>query len=257
MISILITGTSRGLGLELVSQLLSLPPPPTTTTKTTTTIFATARASLPSPALSKVIDASHGRVHFVSLDVNSDASVTQAVREVESHLGPNQGLDILINNAGIQDQEGPTSQIKTENLERTFSTNVTSVHRVTSAILPHLMKGEQKKIVNITSTLGSIALVKQFAMAPTPSYKISKAALNMLTAQYAEELGPKGFTVFAVSPGWLKTDLGGSYADLEVADGASRVARIVMEAERERDNGCFRDIHVEGSEVYTGNNPPW
>jgi len=250
MASIVITGTSRGLGLELVNQFLTLP------ASEIGTIFATARASEPSAELSKAIDSSNGRVHFVSLDVTSEPSVTHAAQEIGQNLGA-KGLDILINNAGITLMETPPSQMKSDDLERLFSTNVTSVHRVTAAFLPHLEKGQQKKIANITSTLGSIAMVKVFGMSPTPSYKISKTALNMLTVQYAEELGPKGFTVMAVTPGWLKTDLGGPYAHLEPKQGASQVVKIILEAQSERDNGAFKDVKIEGSDIYKGENPPW
>jgi len=95
-------------------------------------------------------------------------------------------------------------------LEKTLDTNVIAVHKVTSAFLPLLSKGNAKKIINISSTLGSMAEKDYSALAPFPSYKISKAALNMLTVQYSMELGPKGFIVLCLSPGWLQTDLGGS-----------------------------------------------
>ncbi|KAH8807851.1 hypothetical protein F5884DRAFT_881366 [Xylogone sp. PMI_703] len=251
MSSYLITGTSRGLGLELVRSLVSLP------ASTVGKIFATARSSSPTPPLAEIIENSSGRVHFIELDVSNEFSIIAAATEVEKQLGPKQGLDVIINNAGIQSQPALASATKISDLEEAFSVNVSGVHLVTSAFLPQLSKGREKKIINISSTVGSIGLSSCFAANPFISYKVSKAALNMLTVQYAQELGPKGFTVVAVSPGWLKTDLGGSNADLPPAVGANRVVDIILNTRQDKDNGAFRDIYVEGSDLYTGQNPPW
>ena len=80
----------------------------------------------------------------------------------------------------------------------------------------------------------------------------------MLTVQYAAELAAEKFVVFAISPGWLQTDLGGGYAHLRPEVGAREVVRIVLEATPEKDNGVFRDVMVEGFEgLYSGENPPW
>jgi len=134
---------------------------------------------------------------------------------------------------------------------------------VTQAFLPLLEKGTLKKIVNITSTLGSMTLAEGFQQSPSVAYKVSKAALNMLTVQYALQQGKAGFTVFGISPGWLKTDMGGvDYADLEVEVGAKAVLDKVFGAKGE-DNGTFMNILVEGYEdsstvnKYDGRNAPW
>lgn len=249
MASLLITGSSRGLGLSLVEHLLTFPP------TTIGTIYATARAATPSGPLGQVIQSAEGRVKYIQLDVNNQESIKSAATSVSQQTD---NLDILINNAGVQSENRATiSQMTSSDLESTFSTNVTGVHLVTSAFLPLLLKGKEKKIVNVTSTLGSIGWAERSSMASVPAYKISKAALNMLTVQYAAELAPKGFTVFAISPGWLQTDLGGSYAHLKPTDGAREVVRITLEATKEKDNGSFRDIFVDGNPVYTGENPPW
>ncbi|KAH8695474.1 putative short-chain dehydrogenase [Talaromyces proteolyticus] len=252
MTSFLITGSSRGLGLELVKHLASFP------AATIGTIFATARAASPSVDLTQVIKTTNGRVKYVQLDVNDQSSISAAASKVDQLLGPSEGLDVLVNNAGIQLHNDPApSLMKEDTLDSTLSTNVTGVHRVTSTFLPLLTRGKAKKIVNITSTLGSIGLAKQSGVIYCPSYSISKAALNMLTVQYASELGPKGFTVFAISPGWLQTDLGGSHAHLKPIDGARSVTNIILKSSKAKDNGCFRDIYIEGDSFYTGENPPW
>jgi NAD(P)-dependent dehydrogenase (short-subunit alcohol dehydrogenase family) len=252
MASFLITGSSRGLGLELVRNLVTL------NQSTIGTIFASSRASSPSSDLAQVIQTSNGRVQYVQLDVNNQSSVEAATATVAQKLLPSKtGLDVLVNNAGIQISEQKASLVNVADLDTTLSTNVTSVHRVTAAFLPLLSQGQAKKIVNVSSTMGSIDLSVRSGVTYHPSYKISKAALNMLTVQYAAELGPQGFTVFAVSPGWLQTDLGGAYAHLKPADGARQVTDIILKSTPEKDNGSFRDIYIEGDSLYTGANPPW
>ncbi|CRG92570.1 hypothetical protein PISL3812_09632 [Talaromyces islandicus] len=252
MASYLITGSSRGLGLELVKQLVTFKQ------NTIGAIFASARASSPSSELAQVIQASNGRVQYVQLDVSDQSSVEAAAATVTQKLSSTKsGLDVLVNNAGIQIPEGRISSAKASDLEFTLSTNVTGVHRVTAAFLPLLSRGQVKKIVNVSSTLGSIELSVRSPATFHPSYKISKAALNMLTVQYAAELAPQGFTVFAVSPGWLQTDLGGSYADLKPSDGARATLDIIFKSTPKKDNGSYRDIYIKGNSTYTGENPPW
>ncbi|KUJ08171.1 short chain oxidoreductase [Mollisia scopiformis] len=253
MTSYLITGCSRGIGLELATQLAS--------SSDVSTIFATARKE--SPALKDLIQKSNGRVVLIHLEATDSSSIKQAAVDVKKALGGN-GLDVLINNAGIQDYtpKGP-STMSADDMTNIFSTNVIAVHLITQAFLPLLEKGNLKKIVNVTSTLGSIGLAGTFLQAPTPAYKISKAALNMLTVQYAYQQADAGFTIFCISPGWLKTDLGGvDYADLEVGVGAKAVLDKVSAATK-NDNGTFMNIHVkeyenaEGANIYDGKNPPW
>lgn len=252
MAHFLITGSSRGLGLKIVEQLALHHE------TTVSTIFATARSPTPAAALEAIIAASQGRVQYVQLDVTDPNSIATAAETITHHLGPNDGLDTLINCAGVQIKErSKTSDMKVDDLEFTFSLNVTSVHRVTSAFLPLLYRGNDRRIVNITSTLGSLGTSGRWANSLLPSYKISKAALNMLTVQYSLELESEGFTVFSISPGWLKTDLGGSNADLEPEVGAAAVVSAIVNSRKEKDNGVFRDIFVEGSATYTGENCPW
>jgi NAD(P)-dependent dehydrogenase (short-subunit alcohol dehydrogenase family) len=215
-------------------------------------VFATAR-SLSQP-LQDVIASSGGRVHFVSLDVTKEESIAAAVSAVTEKLGAGNGLDVLINNAGIQIQE---SVLDMHALTESFEVNVLAVQKVSSAFVPLLSLGTQKKLVAISTDLGSIKIADIYAAnAPFPSYKITKAALNMLMKQFALELGPKGFTVFPINPGWLKTDMGGPYAYLEPVVGAKQVVEIIQKSTA-ADNGAFRSLYVEGHEFYDGKDIPW
>jgi len=156
MASYLITGCSRGLGLSLVETLLSMPK------SEVGTIFATARGE--SPALLELARKHTDRVVTVQLDVLSEKSILEAASRVEQKLN-GQGLDVLINNAGIMGvKPGGTStmlglssmvQVKLTNkhnrddLEFHFRMNVLAPHHVTSAFVPLLKAGKLKKIANM------------------------------------------------------------------------------------------------------------
>ena len=120
-----------------------------------------------------------------------------------------------------------------------------------------------------STTLGSITLAESFGTAQ-PAYKVTKAAENMLTVQWSGILKAEGFTVFAMSPGWLRTDLGSEYADLDIAVGTKCVVdRLLMASPQE--NEKLLNIEAEGWEngkpgakkgeggpnVYDGKDAPW
>ncbi|RDL33851.1 NAD(P)-binding Rossmann-fold containing protein [Venustampulla echinocandica] len=245
----LITGCSRGLGLALATEL----------SKKGHTVFATARDD-PAPPLNELIENSQGLVKYVKLDVESRSSVEEAEAKVATLLG-DKGLDVLINNAGVINwmSEGID---KMTDLDSMLHTNVTSAHVVTSTFLPLLKKGTEKKVANISTTVGSITTASKYSMMAVPAYKVSKAALNMLTVQYALNYAEEGFTFLAISPGWLRTDLGGSAADLDVETGAKATLEAIQSHGKEF-NGKFVNIrvagweHSEGLNQYDGEICPW
>ncbi|KKK15736.1 hypothetical protein P175DRAFT_0558591 [Aspergillus ochraceoroseus IBT 24754] len=253
MSSYLVTGASRGIGLAAVTQLAALPE------TEVSIVFATTRQA-DSPGLVKLAESTFGRVVPVQMDANTPESLQAAVKFVEGQLN-GQGLDVLVNNAGIM----PSTQGPIENMEgltETFHTNVTLTHLVTGAFMPLLRQGTRKIVANISSTMGSITMAKEFKGKPVYAYNISKTGMNMLTAQYANCYEDEGFTFFVISPGWLKTEMGGSQADLPVETGAKEVVRMLREADSEF-NGRFRNIHVPGWEnksgpnKYDGKDAPW
>ncbi|KAG4422594.1 hypothetical protein IFR04_004215 [Cadophora malorum] len=253
MATYLITGTSRGLGLALATHLASLP------SSQISTIFTLARKS--SPALETLIEKSDGRVILIEADVTDEASIKKAVGEVETKLA-GKGLDVLINNVGMMGLT-PDGIAAMDDLADHFTVNVLSAHWTIRNFIPLLEKGTQKKIINISTTLGSFGLASQYTWATAPAYKITKAALNMLTVQYANDYAEKGFTIVSLSPGWLQTDLGGGErADLAPEVGAKASLDRIFSATKE-DNGQFLNIKVEGWEnaagpnKYNGLNPPW
>ncbi|KAI4868886.1 short chain dehydrogenase reductase [Hypoxylon rubiginosum] len=244
MASYLITGASRGFGLALVRELISHP------TSKVGTVFAATRSD--SSVLNELAQKSSGRVIVVKLDVTDRGSIKKAAAEVESKL-EGKGLDVLINNAGICQYafEG----IKTmETLEESFAINVMGVHWVIQAFLPLVQKGAQKKVVNVSTTLGSTTMAPGNSYFPAPAYKISKAAANALTAQYAVEYEKEGFSFTALCPGWMKTEMGGGdVAELAPEESAKASLEIIF-AEGQKYNGQLRKIFVKGWENFKGRN---
>jgi len=139
MSSYLVTGAGRGLGFQFV-QLLSKRP-----MSEVSIVIATVRGSIPNE-LQQVCDESQGRVVVIHLVPTDTSSIAQAVEIVKQKLAGH-GLDILINNAGMM--EASESVELMDNLRRTLELNVESVHNITSALLPLLRQGTQKKVLNL------------------------------------------------------------------------------------------------------------
>ncbi|THX78473.1 NAD(P)-binding protein [Aureobasidium pullulans] len=253
MATYLITGASRGIGLELTKQLLDLP------ASQVSKIFAVAR-NIDTGLLQGLVQKHSDRVVPISASVQDNASVQKAVEAVKANL-QGKGLDVLVNNAGVMDHSpGKIGSMETDQLTWTLDINVVGVQRITAAFLPLLEQGTQKKIVNISSGFGSFAYVAYTAAIPADAYNISKAALNMLTVRYAHQYADAGFTVVALSPGWIKTDMGSQDADLSVEVGVAEVKRVILESGKEQ-NGKFLNINVPKADEmkwsYDGQDIPW
>ncbi|MDT0188587.1 SDR family oxidoreductase [Microbacterium sp. ARD31] len=148
-------------------------------------------------------------VFGVALDVTDDDSVVAAAAQLEE-LG---GLDVLVNNAGItggMPQE--PSQVTAEQVLGVVDVNVLGVIRVTNAMLPMLRRAASPRIVNVSSTVGSLGLqtAQEEPVGPlSGAYSPTKTYLNALTVQYAKELAGAGILVNAGCPGYVATDLNG------------------------------------------------
>ena len=142
MASYVITGTSKGIGLELVKQLLELP------ASQVSKIFAITRNNS-SEGLNDLVSSNSDRVVNVVAEVQKEDSLTKAAKEVESHLG-GAGLDVLVNNAGVLPWDDKQMEnVSSEVLHEVFDVNVVSVNRVTKAFLPLLERGKKKQVFNM------------------------------------------------------------------------------------------------------------
>jgi NAD(P)-dependent dehydrogenase (short-subunit alcohol dehydrogenase family) len=151
-------------------------------------------------------------VRFVALDVDDDVSVHDAVSTIERDFGR---LDVVVNNAALKLERAPSppSACTLATVRRTFETNVFGAIRVILATLPLLRRSPAPRIVNVSSGLGSLGLAttdgSRYQAKPLLSYNVSKAALNSVTVQFANELRGTEFRINAVDPGFTNTDMTG------------------------------------------------
>jgi NAD(P)-dependent dehydrogenase (short-subunit alcohol dehydrogenase family) len=201
---ILITGCGRGIGLALAIKFA----------REGWEVFAGARKAN-APLLWNATR-EFPNLHAMQLDVLDDASVASSAAQVSHESG---ALDVLVNNAAIFPGEGNERlhELDLSWFSEAVETNVAGVARVTRDFLPLLRKGSSPRVVNISSGAGSISDKDDYAYYP---YSVSKAALNMLTRAMAAEFRPDGIVVTAVSPGWVKTEMGGENAPLTVDESA-------------------------------------
>ena len=198
---VLITGANRGIGLELARQLLSRGDK----------VDAAVRRPDAANQLRALAPASRLRIH--ACDVADDASV----KALAKALGDT-ALDALVNNAGVWGGEHQrVGDMDFAEALRTYEINALGALRVTLALLPHLRRGTGKKILHLTSGMGSIEDNK---MGGTYGYRMSKAALNMMAKSLAVDLKADGIASSVMNPGWVQTDMGGAAAPTPVADSA-------------------------------------
>lgn len=177
-------------------------------------------------------------VSFVSLDVTSDESVSRAAQQVEDASGR---LDVLINNAGLTGSVHDVRDITAADIGAVLSTSVVGYVRVIHAFLPLLERSTDPRIVNVSSGLGSFGLFhdprRVESTIPAVMYAASKAAINMLTVRYAQQL--PGIRVNAADPGMTATDLSGGQGH-SVTEGTDAILAFAL-ARRGGPSGTFRD----------------
>jgi len=214
--SVLVTGANRGLGLELVHQLLAAPAPPRH-------IIATYRAPATATKLLELAEAEPS-VTAVQLDVTDTAALPGLVARVAEVVGED-GLNLLINNAGCNtSQLGDLQLVTEEQMVETFRTNCSAPLLLSRALIPLLQRAADSRagegmavgkaaIVQVSSIAGSIAEVSE-PWAGMYAYRVSKTALNMASACLAMDVGKLGVLVTCIHPGWVSTDMGGPKAPL-------------------------------------------
>ncbi|GAA4311384.1 SDR family oxidoreductase [Streptomyces venetus] len=172
--------------------------------------------------------------HDVRLDVRDADSVTAAVRHILDEDGR---VDILVNNAGVTDGRQAPATADLEVAARVWDTNVLGAWRCAQAVLPGMRAAGYGRIVNVSSTLGSLGLMDRPS---EPAYRVSKAALNALTRVLAAELTGTGVLVNAASPGWVRTDMSPS-ATRGPAEGADTPVWLATLPDDGPTGGFFRD----------------
>ena len=240
----LVTGATRGIGLETVRQLAEA--------GVHTLLAGRDRARAVDAALK--LQAQGLPVEAIALDVTDAASIEAAAQEIERR---HCRLDILVNNAGIL-ADDPTRPVSGQSLDawrKTFDTNVFGLIAVTQALLPLLRRSDAGRIVNVSSALGSIGLHADPASfiydMKIPAYNVSKSAVNAWTVQLAWELKDSAIKVNTIHPGYVKTDMnhidGEQRGELDVPDGARTSVRLALVDETGPNGGLF----------YLGESLPW
>ena len=236
----LITGANKGIGFETARQL----------GQQQITVLLGARDAAKGEAAAAKLRAEGLEARALELDVTVSASIQRAADKVAQEFGR---LDILINNAGVMtdDQTKKVSEQSLSVWRTTFETNVFGVVAVTQTFLPLLRKSEAGRIVNLSSILGSNTLhsdpqspIYDFKL---PAYNVSKSAVNAYTVQLAYDLRDTPIKVNAAHPGWVKTEMGGEGATMELAEGAkTSVALATLPADG-----------PSGAYIHLGETLPW
>lgn len=189
------------------------------------------------------------KAEAISYDANDDRSVSNAYSHIEKNYGV---LDILVNNAGViaEDIVGKNSSsfVPQGVLKQTFQTNFFAVVLLTQELLPLLMKSVAGRIVNLSSVLGSLTLhsMENSPIDPAKAfaYNASKTALNAFTVHLAHELKGTNIKVNSAHPGWVKTELGGPHAQMEIKDSFRTSVRLATLDNHGPTGGFFHETET-------------
>jgi len=200
MATIIITGANRGIGLELARQYAE---------EGHEVIRAMRGVDQAEPVFGTTM----------TLDVTDAESVAKFAAALDD-----KPVDLLVNNAGIS---GPSPQSALEmdfaGFAQVLDANVLGPLRVTQALLPNLRKADGAKIAVVSSRMGSMAIPQSGHVA----YRASKAAVNKVFQCLASELTGEGIAVTMLHPGWVRTDMGGPNADIDVATSAQGIRKVL------------------------------
>jgi NAD(P)-dependent dehydrogenase (short-subunit alcohol dehydrogenase family) len=235
-----ITGANKGIGLETARGLGALG---------VAVVLGSRDEAKGRAAAARLRQAGIAEVESVRFDVTRPEDHRAIVRHLEQRYGR---LDILVNNAGVALDEADfgapggvntTSTVSQKILRDTFETNVFGVVALTQALLPLIRKSAAGRIVNLSSILGSLTLhsdpsspiytMKAFA------YDASKTALNAFTVHLAHELRDTPIKVNSAHPGWVKTDMGGPNAPMELSEGGQTSVQLATLPEDGPTGGFF------------------
>lgn len=229
MTTVLITGANRGIGLEFVRQYAA--------------DGARVHACCREPgSAQKLRDIAAGHDVVVHrLDVTDQQSIHDLAAAIDE-----EPVDILINNAGISGNEPQSfGDIDYDDWERVLRTNVIGPYRVAEALADRVAASQGKKMVNLSTSMGSIA---ENTSGGDYVYRTSKTALNMVVVNLARDLGERGIVVLALHPGWVATDMGGPGALIGPPESVTGMRAVIDRADLAMSGGYYR---FDGGEI------PW
>lgn len=219
----LVTGGNKGIGFAICQGLLAAG----------FDVILAARSL--DKAKAAIAQLQTSQVHPLVLDVADDNSIHHAVEQVRREFSH---LDVLINNAGVYpDQSVNILTISRDLLEQAINTNTFGPIRVVQAFLPLLEKASAARVINVSSGYGALDGLS----ADVPSYCLSKLALNGATIMLADALRSQDIAVYAMCPGWVRTDMGGTSAPRAPEQGADTAIWLATEASPSLSGKFFRD----------------
>jgi len=198
-----VTGGNRGIGLEVCRQLAHLD----------IDIILAARDKEKAAIAAASFTGFPGSVEPAVLDVSDPISIQAFCTQASSRI-----IDILVNNAGIYDK-GTVSEVSAEALLASFQNNTIGAFLLCQRLVPKMIRQKYGRVVNVSSTMGSLAE----SMEGSPAYRISKTALNAVTRIFSAETAGTNILVNSVCPGWVRTDMGGPTAHRSVEKGAETI----------------------------------
>jgi NAD(P)-dependent dehydrogenase (short-subunit alcohol dehydrogenase family) len=232
----LITGANKGIGLETARQLA----------QKGIHVLIGARDAAKGQAAAQTLQSEGYKADFISLEVSNEESVKQAAQTVADRYGK---LDILVNNAGINPEypQGIFSfeQMSLELLMQIYQTNVFGPFLAIREFLPLLRKSEAGRIVNTSSSAGSLTEQSNpqspYYPVNTAGYNSSKTALNALTVQLAKQLTGSNIKVNSACPGWVQTDMGSTAAPRTVQEGVRIIIQLATLPNDGPNGGFFNE----------------
>ena len=222
----IVTGANRGIGFEICRQLAA---------RDDVQVLLTARNVTAGQKASASLQEAGGDVHFQQLEVTDQHSIRRLVKSVADHYGR---ADILINNAAIYLDSGlSVTELDIGLVRQTLETNFYGPLRLSQLLAPLMQRHDYGRIVNLSSTMGSLSNMRGGALA----YRASKAALNVLTRVLAVELQSHNILVNSVDPGWVRSEMGGPRARRSLAQGAETAVWLALLPEDGPSGGFFHD----------------
>lgn len=222
----IVTGGSRGIGREIARQLA----------RSQVAVVIGARDAAKAEKAAAEMKAEGLEVASLALDVIDTKSVRRFVERVDKQFG---APGILVNNAGVfpESHEAKVTEVPTSVWRETLETNLFGAVRMCREVVPLMQRLKYGRVVNVSSGLGQMNKMD----AGSPAYRVSKAALNALTLTLAAEVAGEGILVNSMSPGWVRTDMGGSEAPRSVEEGAETAVWLALLPSNGPTGQFFRD----------------